>query len=93
MMKRELILAIALCLLLALPVLAQVSANHKISWHVIAGGGGQMKGTGGHTLWSTVGQPLIGVSFNHRGILYSGFWYGSAVPYRSYLPLTMRNVP
>ena len=93
MMKRKLTLAIALYLLLALPVLAQVSASHDIPWHVIAGGGGQMKGAGGYTLWSTVGQPSVGVSFNHRGTLYSGFWYGSAVSYRSYLPLTMRNMP
>jgi len=92
-MKRKIIPLMALCLLLAvgLPALAQVSVNHDLSWHVIAGGGGQT-GDAGHVLWSTIGQPLVGPMTSGGHILYGGFWPGSApTKYPVYLPLVMRN--
>jgi len=76
-------------LILALCVLAQVSANcpserlvsarsvgvnasSDLSWHVIAGGGGRME-SAGHTLLSTVGQPLVGAASSSDHTLCSGF--------------------
>jgi hypothetical protein len=91
-MKRELVLALALCLLLALsvPALAQVSAGYNLSWHVIGGGGGQSS-SAGHTLMATVGQPLTGAMLSGGHSLCSGFWCGRTARYRVYLPLVLRN--
>ncbi len=89
--KALLILAACLLLVAGVPVLAQVSANYDLSWHVVAGGGGRMASTG-HTLLGTIGQPVTGVMFSsgHSGC--SGFWCGGApVQYRIYLPLVVKN--
>jgi len=72
------------------PVLAQVSANYDLSWHVIGGGGGQSS-SAGHTLMGTVGQPLVGAVSSGSHALCSGFWCGGVVQYRIYLPLVLRN--
>ncbi len=91
-MKHKLILALALCLLLAaaLPALAQLSANHDLSWHVIAGGGGE-SASASHTLMGTIGQPLVGQIGNLSYTLRSGFWHSGAAQHRIYLPLVVRN--
>ena len=93
-MKDKLIPVMALCLLLAVgvPALAQVSANHDLSWHVIAGGGGRMASTG-HTLVGSIGQPLTGASSSTGHTLCSGFWCSGVVQQRIYLPLVLRNFP
>ena len=92
-MKRKFILALAICSLLAagVPVLAQVSANHDLSWHVIAGGGGK-SASAGHTLMGAVGQPLTGGMSGAGHTLYSGFWHGGVVEYHIYLPLTLKGL-
>jgi hypothetical protein len=86
-------LALAACLALALPVLAQVSSNYDLSWHVIAGGGGKMA-SAGHTLAGTSGQPVIGAMSSSPGghTLCSGFWCGAAAETggQVYLPLVLR---
>ncbi len=80
-----------LMLLLALPVLAQVSSNYDLSWHVIAGGGGKAS-SAGHTLMGTIGQPVTGRMISTGHALCSGFWCsGGAVQYRIYLPLVSRG--
>ncbi len=91
-MKRKFIFLLALCLLLAVPVLAQVSASFDLSWHVIAGGGGSSSGAG-HTLTGSVGQPWAGSMVGGGQRLCSGFWCGGAAAqsYRVYLPLALRN--
>ena len=91
-MKRKFILALAICLLLAagIPALAQVSANHDLSWHMIGGGGGQ-SASAGHKLQGTVGQPLTGGMTSSGHTLCSGFWCNNAVEYRVYLPLALRS--
>jgi hypothetical protein len=79
------------CLALITPALASASSTHSLSRHVIAGGGGQMDGTG-HTIMGTIGQPLVGSMFasgDHS--LCSGFWCIGAVEYKVYLPLVLRN--
>ena len=93
-MRGKLILALALCLLLAagIPALAQVSAHYDLSWHVIGGGSGE-SASAAHLLRGTVGQPLTGTSLSSGHTLRSGFWHGgaAAVSYHIYLPLVLRN--
>jgi hypothetical protein len=74
-MKRKLILILVASLLLATPVLAQISANYDLSWHVVAGGGGKMQGSG-YNLQGTLGQPLTGPSSGSSHSLNSGYWSG-----------------
>lgn len=85
-------LVLVACLALAVPVLAQVSANFDLSWHVIAGGGGKMAGTQ-YTLQGTTGQPVIGPAAGSGHTLCSGFWCGAGAEYRVYLPLVVRSAP
>lgn len=93
-------LVLVACLSLAVPflrqvqdvVLAQVSANYDLSWHVIAGGGGRMAGTQ-HTLQGTIGQAVVGPAADSGRTLCSGFWCGVEAEYRVCLPLVMRDVP
>jgi hypothetical protein len=82
-------LALAACLALALPVLAQVSAAYNLSWHTIAGGGGRME-SAQHTLHGTVGQAVTGQASSGGHTLCSGFWCGVEAEYRVYLPLVLR---
>jgi hypothetical protein len=90
--RRTVALALLAGLLLAGPVLAQVSANYDLSWHVIAGGGGRME-SAGHTMWGTLGQPASGPLASTDHTLCAGFWRGGAVAVRHqlYLPLTLRG--
>jgi len=91
-LRGRLVLAALLLLALALPVLAQVSSNYDLSWHVIAGGGGRMESTGGHALVGTAGQALVGTMQTAGGhALCSGFWCGKMAQYRVFLPLAVRN--
>jgi len=90
-MKRRGILALAICLALALPVLAQSSANYDLTWNVVAGGGGRMA-SGAYRLLGTAGQPLSGMAGTGSYGLCSGFWCGVAAPGRTYLPLVLRNL-
>jgi hypothetical protein len=90
-MKRRSLFLLALGLLLiGLPVLAQTSAHYDLSWHVIAGGGGEMA-SGGHTLTGTLGQPMSGLALSSGHELCSGFWCQGAGVYRIYLPFVLRN--
>lgn len=82
--------AIAVLLASASVALAQISANYDLSWHVIAGGGGQMQSVG-HTAMGTIGQPLVGSMTSGSHALCSGFWCGILPGYRIYLPLVLRN--
>jgi hypothetical protein len=100
MKARIAILVTCLALALALPVLAQVSANYPgerdassdLSWHVIAGGGGRMESVG-HTMLGTAGQPLVGTMMTSSGhTLCSGFWCSGGGQYRVYLPLVVRDL-
>ena len=86
------IVSLLACLVVALPTLAQVSSNYDLSWHVIAGGGGQMESTGGHALPGTAGQVPVGKMMTGGGhSLCGGFWCSAVERYRIYLPLVVRN--
>lgn len=93
-MKHNAVLAVTVCLLLALvaPTLAQVSSSYDLSWHAIAGGSGRMESAGGHAVLGTAGQASVGTMMTGSGyVACSGFWCGAAGPYRVYLPLAMRG--
>jgi hypothetical protein len=88
-------LVVAACLGVVVPVLAQVSAEYDLSWHVIAGGGGRMGG-GQHTLQGTAGQAVTGPAAGGSHTLCSGFWCSPPVGdlgNRVYLPLVVREGP
>lgn len=90
--KSGVLLVLAILLTLAVPVLAQVSSNYDLSWHVIGGGGGKMA-SAGHTLQGTTGQALVGRMSSAGHDLCSGFWCAGEAEYRVYLPLALRNAP
>jgi hypothetical protein len=83
-------LVVAACLGVVGPVLAQVSAEYDLSWHVIAGGGGRMGG-GQHALQGTAGQTVTGPAVGGSHALCSGFWCGAEMGYRIYLPVVLRG--
>ncbi|MFL7792653.1 MAG: hypothetical protein AB8I69_10975 [Anaerolineae bacterium] len=90
-MKRKVILVLVLVITLgAVPVLAQISAAHDLSWHVIGGGGGRME-NGGHVLQGTVGQAVTGSMGSSGYTSCSGFWCGAESEYRVYLSLVLGN--
>jgi hypothetical protein len=96
--------ALAVVALLVAMVLALVGAaadaaspaeqsHYDLSWHVVAGGGGQGS-SGGYALGGTAGQPAAGLSGESPYILCSGFWCGAAAGgYRIYLPAVLRGTP
>lgn len=66
-------LILAALFLLISVALAQ--GGYDLSWHVIAGGGGQMQ-SASYTLIGTVGQPSAGTMTMSSSALCSGFWCG-----------------
>ncbi len=91
------IAALALMAVLALvsAVLAQASAEHDVSWRVVAGGGGRME-SAGHTLLDTVGQPVVGGMDSAGYRLEMGYWRGAAgvapaPEHWVYLPFVLRG--
>lgn len=74
-------------------VLAQVSDNYDLSWHVVSGGGGPMA-SGNYALNGTIGQAAIGLAESNNYELGAGYWYGVVIqigPLEIYLPLTLKN--
>jgi hypothetical protein len=100
-MKRErstiragaVILAGTIFLTLATIVIAQVSSNYDLSWHVIGGGGGRLEGAG-HVMQGTLGQPATGHATSSGYALCSGFWCdeGGRV-FRVYVPVVLVSPP
>ena len=93
-MKRSVALLGLALLIAALPVLAQSSAGHDLSWHLIGSSNGRMM-SAGHQLRGSVGQPLIATSTDAHHRLHSGFWQSGIIAagghYTIYLPLVARN--
>jgi hypothetical protein len=85
---------VAVCLLVASPVLAQSGGGVDLTWNTVDGGGQTSTG-GGYTLSGTAGQPDAGPLAGGEYTLGGGFWMGGAAavpdPYRTYLPLVLRN--
>ena len=90
-MKRHLLL-IALVILAAAAVSsvrAAPTASYEITWYTIDGGGGTLSG-GAYTLDGTLGQPDAGTLNGGSYTLDGGYWSGSAMMYRVYLPLILK---
>jgi len=73
------------------PSAAPQQSTYDFSWHVVAGGGGQVE-AGDYSLGGTAGQPLAGLFPADHYTLCAGFWCGMAqAGYEIYLPLVLRN--
>ena len=86
------LLILAALLLLAGSALAMGSDNYRLDWFTPAtGGGGGAASSDHYAVNLTVGQSAIGTSdsTNYGGCL--GYWCGTAVEHRIYLPLVLRN--
>ena len=97
-MKRSMILLSATAALLlvaaALPVLAQSGGGgYDLSWWTVDGGGDTPNDGSGYSLGGTVGQPDAAQWTNSHYTLLGGFWGGTAIQYRIYLPLVLRAFP
>jgi hypothetical protein len=73
-----LVIGFLCCFLLGSIALAISSANYRIDWGVIAGGGGPAS-SASHTMRSTIGQAAIGPSSSANFQLGAGYWYGVRV--------------
>ena len=89
-MKRTQIFIAMLVFVLLTGIVLANGVTTTIDRHVIAGGGGHAE-TGNYTLDATIGQPVVGVASAGNEELCAGFWCGTAVAYKIYLPLVMRN--
>jgi hypothetical protein len=90
------LVALAVLLLLTLPVLAQSGGDYDLSWSTIDGGGYTFSSGGDYTLGGTLGQPDAGLLTGGDYTLGGGFWCGGALVgggYEIYLPLVLRNYP
>jgi hypothetical protein len=85
-------LALAILLLLVSSVSAATLApDYALSWWTVDGGGTTNSQGGGYALSGTIGQPDAGVLTGNGYTLAGGFWGGTPVEYRVYLPLVLRN--
>jgi hypothetical protein len=74
-------------------VLAQVSTNFDVSWHLLSGGGG-FRGSANYQVSDSLGQWVGGSASSVGYQIESGFWYGTAIlegGLQIYLPLILRN--
>ncbi|MCS7179351.1 MAG: hypothetical protein RML46_05905 [Anaerolineae bacterium] len=67
---------------------AMSSANFRISWDVVASGGGRMSSANFH-LHTTIGQPAIGWKASANFSEHTGYW--QIFLFRVFLPLVLRN--
>jgi hypothetical protein len=90
-MKTTIILLTLLLALFAFTVIALASnGGYEITWFTIDAGGGRSAG-GDYTLNGTIGQPEVGSPASGGDYtLTGGFWPGSTMPARIYLPLVQR---
>lgn len=88
----QLLFAILLAFILALPVQAQSGGPYDLTWFTIDGGGGTSEG-GTFTLAGTIGQPDANLLSGGNYTLGGGFWGGGQVATENYiyLPLVLRN--
>jgi hypothetical protein len=94
--KRKWFLSLLL-LVIAVAVLGVFSAfaleGYTLDWWTVDGGGYTFSAGGSYSLGGTIGQPDAGASSNGTYTLAGGFWGGTLVQHRLYLPLVLRNTP
>lgn len=94
--RRRFIIAGSLVLvcLLATGTVAASLAGFDLSWHVVAGGGGQST-SASYILGGSIGQPAAGVLSSAGYRLGAGFWYGTegaaAHFFKQYVPVLMKK--
>ena len=64
-------------------VLAQVSTNYDVSWHLLSGGGGS-RSSGTYRVDDSLGQWAGGRTSSANTHVDAGFWYGAIPPEASY---------
>ncbi len=88
---------VILCALLGLALLAAGVARaypdlvYDLSWHTVAGGGGEGTQGGAYELSGSIGQPDAGELTGGNYTLTGGFWQSAASQYRVYLPAAAYN--
>jgi hypothetical protein len=94
-MKRKTILLVLLGILVlvsGLLALAMSSTNYRLDWYVmLTGSGGGATGSTNCAANLTIGQTARGLSSSTNYSVGLGYWYGTDVAYRIYLPLTLKN--
>jgi hypothetical protein len=73
--EKGVIVLLAGCALVAVPVLGQSSGPYILDWSTIDGGGGTSSG-GSYVLSGTIGQPDAAYSAGGQYELLGGFWPG-----------------
>jgi hypothetical protein len=71
--RRYLVLLLLLCLLLAAPVLAQISVHYDLGWTLFSGGGGS-RSSAQFQIDDVLSQGWDGVSRSARYQIAPGFW-------------------
>jgi hypothetical protein len=67
-----------------------LSAGYELMWSTIDGGGYMFSTGGGYSLGGTMGQPDAGALSGGGYTLIGGFWGGTAVEYKVYLPIVIK---
>ena len=99
MRRAAILVALVALLVLASFVLAQgqtrgaapADPGYDLSWWTVDGGGTTSGTGGGYSLGGTAGQSDAGMLAGGGYTLAGGFWGGTAVEYRIYLPLVLRR--
>ena len=77
--------------LLASVALAQSGGVYDVSRWTVDGGGYTFSTGGVYTLGGTIGQPDAAVQMGGQYVLTGGFWAGTPIVFRIYLPVGLRN--
>ncbi len=87
-----LFLLLVTLLLLAGRALAMSSDNYRLDWFIpLTGGGGGAAGSSHYALQLTVGQTVVGSTESASYGACLGYWCGTEIEYKVYLPLVLRT--
>jgi opacity protein-like surface antigen len=93
-MRKKLILAVLLVLLLSLGLAAVAAAAtinaQDLSWHVIGAGGGKSMGPG-YEVTGTMGQTAVSSSSGSGDVQSHGFWQDMIGVIHLMLPFTVKH--
>ncbi len=88
------VLIFLLVLVLAVPVLAQISPHFDLGWHLLSGGGGP-RSSAYYQIDDVLGQWPDGLSGSANYQIEPGFWHAGrgAEARRLYLPVVVKAQP
>ena len=93
MKRTTFLLALAALVLLTGSALAMSSDTYRLDWFTpLTSGGGGAASSEHYAVNLTVGQSAIGTSDGTDYNACLGYWCGTAVEHRVYLPLVLRNL-